>query len=369
MAVAVFPRPRRAVVASSSASVPPCPCSSEDLVYVFRIVYQASRVSASNGLHALLYQPLEAAVRGAQQRVDLCSPFVTADVATLLARIASTSPARWRLLTKLSPASVAHGSLDIDGLRRLRDAGVEVRHLDHLHAKVFLIDDALGYLGSANLTSSGLGSHKRPNFELSVALDAPERANVDAALSTWHLSASLVTDAMFDECEALAARTRVAALRKIESSQQQQNRERAADEILEQSLVVTVWVKAEYRTSQEAEQAYGPDAFVGTTKVGRPSFAVGEILLIYATGPHVCNRIVEVKKETRLDRAFQVAQGVPAADAERWPWVTPVWERLLVPVANGVRLERLGLSGQWLRRSHCRMPVGGLAAAIATMLG
>ena len=51
-------------------------------------------------------------------------------------------------------------------------------------------------------------------------------------------------------------------------------------------------------------------------------------------------------------------------DAERWPWITPVAGRRQVPVARGIPLHRLGLTGQSLRNGHCRMPVGGFPTAV-----
>ena len=105
-----------------------------------------------------------------------------------------------------------------------------------------------------------------------------------------------------------------------------------------------------------------------STKAGKPSFAEGDIVVIYARGPQVCNAVVEVTGPTRLDVAFLLSNGVPASDAERWPWVTPVGHELRVPVDHGVRLERLGLSGQSLQRGHCRMPIGGLTTALGLML-
>ena len=127
--------------------------------------------SAEAHLHTHLEPILRTLVSEATTSVELCSPFLTADTATWLAEAARRSSAHWTLLTKLSARSAAYGSLDLDGLRKLSSAKVELRHLEGLHAKLFMADDRVGYLGSANLTSSRAwhvaakerGAHRHPH--------------------------------------------------------------------------------------------------------------------------------------------------------------------------------------------------------------
>lgn len=93
----------------------------------------------------------------------------------------------------------------------------------------------------------------------------------------------------------------------------------------------------------------------------------GDLLLIYGTYTGVCNAVVRVAGPTERDPDFTVANGTPADDADRWPWITPIEPVLQVPVADGVPLQRLGFTGQSLRNGHKKMPVGGLAVALRHM--
>ncbi len=300
----------------------------------------------------------------ARDRVDLCSPFLGHDTAVWLAEAARASAAAWTLLTRLDAVSAAYGSLSLPGLRLLADAGVEVLHVERLHAKVFLADDRTGFLGSGNLTGSGLGGQPRQNRELGVALDPSQAAAAAATLATWRAQATTVTAGMVDACERQAASLLVATPRPPGLSGPVD----AADEVLRAGVAAKqVWVKALYYDAVMAEQPWGHDDWVASPARGKPSFSVGDLLLIYASYTDVCNAVVRVTGPTRDDPVFLVAQGWPDEDAARWPWVTPVEGMLQVPVTDGVPVTRLGLTGQSLRNGHTRMPTGGLAAALRHM--
>ncbi len=128
-----------------------------------------------------------------------------------------------------------------------------------------------------------------------------------------------------------------------------------------------VWIKALYADAVRADRPWSPGDWVASPAVRRPSFAVGDLLLVYASYARVCNAVLRVVAPTRLDPAFAVAQGTPQVEADRWPWITPIEPVLQVPAADGVPLQRLGLTGQSLQNGHTRMPVGGLAAALRHM--
>jgi phosphatidylserine/phosphatidylglycerophosphate/cardiolipin synthase-like enzyme len=78
-----------------------------------------------------------------------------------------------------------------------------------LHAKFFLIDEAAGFVGSANLTSSGLGGDAYRNRELTVSLGGDQRQAARAQFEQWWTAAVDVTPSMLKECETLARRVKV----------------------------------------------------------------------------------------------------------------------------------------------------------------
>lgn len=308
---------------------------------------------------------LEALVVGASARVDLCSPFLSGGTASWLADAAAASAAEWTLLTRVEAVSAAGGFLSVPGLRVLMKAGVKLFHADRLHAKVFLADGAAGLLGSGNLTASGLGEPSRPNLELGVALDAGQCAQADAVMAAWRGAAAPVTVAMLDECEKRAKGLRVPALRLPGGHGSAGD----VDAVLAEGLAARqVWIKGMYLDAARASRTWAAGDWVASPSPKRkPSFVPGDLLLVYGTMTEVCNALVRVAGPTRRDPAFAVANGTPADDAERWPWITPIEPVLQVPVADGLPLQRLGFTGQSLRNGHKKMPVGGLAAALRHM--
>ncbi len=327
----------------------------------------ASTGPPTEGVLTRLHAPLAEAVASARAHVDLCSPFLGAGIAHWLARTCTTSAADWTLLTVLDPIAAAYGSLSLGGLRALAGAGVSVRHADGLHAKVFMVDRARGWVGSANLTAAGLGDSARPNLELTVALSAGQIARTAKVLASWWSAGTPITGDILDECEAKAALVPTRTSTPPGKGRTAAQRSAAGDKVLQDALHANVWIKAVYQDAARAGAAWGPGSFVTSSKRGRPSFTDGDLLLVYVKEAKTCNAVLEVHGDTYINRSEQIAAAVPAVSADRWPWITPVKRRLHVPSSRGIALEQLGLTGRSLQGGHCRMPTGGLATAVRYM--
>ena len=61
---------------------------------------------------------------------------------------------------------IAAGVSDVEVLLLAKSRSADLRLLDELHAKLYLVDNARALIGSANVTSAGLGIARRPNLEL-----------------------------------------------------------------------------------------------------------------------------------------------------------------------------------------------------------
>jgi hypothetical protein len=318
--------------------------------------------TARTDLITSLHAPLYSAIRGGQEVVRLCSPFIGPGETLNLEAARRQSSAEWRLLTYLNARAAAHGALHLEGLEDLLARGVFIRTLPRLHAKVFLVDEVVGFVGSANLTTSGLGGDDWHNKELTVALcDAQRSAAVDQ-FDAWWSQATDVTSAMLRACAKDAKKVRVT----LDGEPVKANGDDAeiADNLLRESESVQVWIKAVYLDENTADGWWSGHPWMGSPDAGRPGFKPGDLVLVYAKDAKRCNAVVEVTDESRRDPDFALAQGVPAEHAARWPWVTPITPRLQVPIARGVPLERLGVTGGSLQPGHRRMPVGGLALAL-----
>lgn len=116
-------------------------------------------------------ETLKALIASARSHLLICSPFFDAPclkmVADALEPHASCSGERVRILTDLSPRSVAFGTQDIAALC---DFCVQVPsvvcHLPGLHAKVYVADSHTAIVTSGNLTAAGISR----NYEYGVLL-------------------------------------------------------------------------------------------------------------------------------------------------------------------------------------------------------
>jgi len=105
----------------------------------------------------------------------IAAPFIKTTeaewVCEVLARRHLVEPLRVQVLTDVRSDSVLSGSLDVEALSRIAASlpDTKVVNLPRLHAKVYVADDSLAVVGSANLTAGGLDS----NYEYGVGLTEP----------------------------------------------------------------------------------------------------------------------------------------------------------------------------------------------------
>lgn len=73
------------------------------------------------------------------------------------------------------PSDILNGSCDVKALKTLHYSGVRCFISRDLHAKLYVVDNAIGYLGSANFTSNGLKLAGYGNIELSIQVDLSDK--------------------------------------------------------------------------------------------------------------------------------------------------------------------------------------------------
>lgn len=105
-----------------------------------------------------------------KKELFISSPFVNVRGVKMLSRsIQTKSPIRISLVTNLTTRNIMNGVTEPAALLELykRFTQVKISSLGRLHAKVYLVDDRIGIITSANLTAGGLIS----NFEYGVLID------------------------------------------------------------------------------------------------------------------------------------------------------------------------------------------------------
>src|SRR6476659_1270174 len=96
--------------------------------------------------------------------ITLVSPFITLNICNKI--IAHLGNKKLRILTRFNLNDFRSGVSNLTALERLNANGIEVRGLNGLHAKTYILDDVV-ITTSANLTSGGFYN----NLEHGVCYD------------------------------------------------------------------------------------------------------------------------------------------------------------------------------------------------------
>jgi hypothetical protein len=119
---------------------------------------------------------LERAAANAKRELLLVAPFIKVQAfEKVLERVDVES---LHVVTRWKPIEILRGVSDLEVYELVRDHGGKVSLRQDLHAKYFRAD-ARVFVGSANLTSRGLGWSQNSNLEFSVELDSTNPACVE----------------------------------------------------------------------------------------------------------------------------------------------------------------------------------------------
>jgi HKD family nuclease len=125
----------------------------------------------------LLKSPFEgefrAALSQAQEEIVFSSPYINdAGVSVFIDSINKATCKSILVLTNLSSHNIVDNVTQPQALLKIYDTfeNTTISSLERLHAKVYIVDNLLAVITSANLTNGGL----RSNFEYGVVFDEPE---------------------------------------------------------------------------------------------------------------------------------------------------------------------------------------------------
>ncbi|AFR28666.1 hypothetical protein ARUE_c17600 [Arthrobacter sp. Rue61a] len=308
-------------------------------------------------VHAKAADWLFAALEESDEDVVLASPYLSYVVARDLAEVAERSNVAWRLYTRLDPMAAAGGFLSAEGLRKLIGAGVSVRHVERLHAKAFLVGRR-GFLGSANLTSAGLGNAEASNDELGAELMPAQVESVRQAMGAW--TSSEVTAHHLAEFHQQVRRL----VRPIGTVRDDQAGFGPA--IVEQLLLDIrdpgrrLLLKQEY--GEPSLEQWRSAWFFGSPKKSEPRIKPGDLVLICAKQTKDCYVVVEVTSVPEyLPTDYADQRG---DEAERWPWVNRTKPRLVPSRVLHFKPGDMGRSSQGLQNGHIVLSIEQFAEAV-----
>lgn len=304
----------------------------------------------------------EAAIADPDDDVVLTSPYLAFDVCRRIAEAAQSSESSWTLVTTLDPSAVANGYLSVKGLRRMLDSGVDIQHVERLHAKCFIVGHR-AMLGSANLTGAGLGSSPTANRELGVALDQEQAASARALIASW--PARTVDQGDLDQ---LLERSK--ELTGTERTQRDRLDAVSALQLAEQLLEDardndrSLWLKAEY--GDPWLEGWRQKSLFASPKKGRPSIKSGDLVFICATKTDDCYAVVEVISDP-VERPTDYTEVTDPADVDRWPWVNYTKPRLVPAELMELKLNELGVNGRALQNGHVRLEFDQFTAGVRAL--
>lgn len=308
------------------------------------------------------HQWLSKALETIDGDVLLTSPYLTTGVCRLIADSLAKSRFHGVVITTLDPSAVAGGYLMIQGLRDLLEAGIEVREVDRLHAKCFIVGSQ-AMLGSANLTRPGLGLADKSNRELGVTLDASGREKAHQEIVSW--PARTITTHDLDELLAKAK----SLSRPSEPADSDLTPELASQQA-EQLLIDArdpdrkLWLKLEY--GKPALEGWRKPSYFASPKKGKPSFKPGDLVFICAKDTQECYAVVEVTSEPEEKPADYIA-AVDQSNLERWPWINRTKPRLVPDHLVKLTREELGVKGGGLQNGHVSLKFDQFTAGVRAL--
>lgn len=132
----------------------------------------------------------------ASQHLLICTPFITSvEMTRVIEKLrakANFDSMSVNVITDLRPDAILRGSLHVQALLDLLDAGCEVKitALARVHAKVYLADTKAAWITSANLTTAAL----EHNLEYGIFVDEPPvAANVLRDMNDYAQLGSVAT--------------------------------------------------------------------------------------------------------------------------------------------------------------------------------
>jgi hypothetical protein len=105
-----------------------------------------------------------------KKRIRIVSPFIGFETSKQLANSLKDNQVKCTIITRFYREDFLNHASCLEGLRILLEAGVKVITLKSLHSKLYIFDDELAILGSANFTMGGF----QFNHELSLIIEDEE---------------------------------------------------------------------------------------------------------------------------------------------------------------------------------------------------
>lgn len=133
-------------------------------------------------------------IKEANKEMLFCAPFIKKEIVDEI--LSNKNPGVvLEVITSANLANFVNGSLDVEAIKTLLQAGIKVLNFQNLHAKIYLFDNKKALVTSANLTNNALYN----NYEYGLLLHEDEKGTVDAIYSDFIMMMDSELCGSFDE--------------------------------------------------------------------------------------------------------------------------------------------------------------------------
>ena len=129
-------------------------------------------------------------IKKCTRSITIISPYVTVPAVKELVKSLPAIVKKRCLVTVPPGVEYVNGSVDVAALEFLSQHGFEIRWLADLHAKIYLLDEKVAFVGSANFTKSGWELDNKGNVEDMVMLEMSK--NDRDHITTRYIKSSVI---------------------------------------------------------------------------------------------------------------------------------------------------------------------------------
>ncbi|WP_027093225.1 MULTISPECIES: phospholipase D-like domain-containing protein [Cohnella] len=134
--------------------------------------------------HSEFVSNLKSDITKAKKSIIIISPYITSLAVDSLLSAITTKRLEKIVVTLPFGTEYLTGAVELEALKQLQKSGFKLKSLNLLHSKIYVIDNKIAYIGSANFTGKGWGLIENSNIEVMARVQLSE-VDVDEIKATY----------------------------------------------------------------------------------------------------------------------------------------------------------------------------------------
>ncbi|WP_028988089.1 phospholipase D-like domain-containing protein [Thermicanus aegyptius] len=124
--------------------------------------------------HSEFVSNLKSDITKAKKSIIIISPYITLLAVDNLLSAITTKHLEKIVVTLPFGTEYLTGAVELEALKQLQKSGFKLKSLELLHSKIYVIDNKIAYIGSANFTGKGWGLIENSNIEVMARVQLSE---------------------------------------------------------------------------------------------------------------------------------------------------------------------------------------------------